>query len=133
MRAANARVASALQVWLSERFISCNDLTGPLCSLLCTVVGMHAWHVLLTQRINCFPLHALACPRLPQVYKMCMSIGWNPFYQNKEKTAEPWILHDFKEVSVALWLHFADVLLLAQVVAAASSTSGPGRAATCSS
>jgi hypothetical protein len=27
-----------------------------------------------------------------------MSIGWNPFYQNKEKTAEPWILHDFDKV-----------------------------------
>lgn len=34
-----------------------------------------------------------------QVYKMCMSIGWNPFYKNKEKTAEPWILHDFDKVS----------------------------------
>jgi FAD synthase len=33
-----------------------------------------------------------------QVYKMCMSIGWNPFYQNKEKTAEPWVLHDFDKV-----------------------------------
>lgn len=30
-----------------------------------------------------------------QVYKMCMSIGWNPFYNNTFKTAEPWILHDF--------------------------------------
>lgn len=30
-----------------------------------------------------------------QVYPMCMSIGWNPFYANKEKTAEPWILHEF--------------------------------------
>eukprot|EP01023_Acetabularia_acetabulum_P054385 TRINITY_DN6132_c0_g1_i4.p1 TRINITY_DN6132_c0_g1~~TRINITY_DN6132_c0_g1_i4.p1 ORF type:complete len:450 (+),score=87.21 TRINITY_DN6132_c0_g1_i4:107-1456(+) len=29
------------------------------------------------------------------VYKMVMSIGWNPFYQNNEKTAEPWILHNF--------------------------------------
>jgi riboflavin kinase len=27
-----------------------------------------------------------------------MSIGWNPFYQNKEKTAEPWVLHDFEQV-----------------------------------
>lgn len=35
---------------------------------------------------------------VPQVYKMVMSIGWNPFYNNKEKTAEPWILHDFDEV-----------------------------------
>eukprot|EP00798_Chlamydomonas_sp_ICE-L_P013724 gene13724-19622_t len=24
-----------------------------------------------------------------------MSIGWNPFFNGKEKTAEPWILHDF--------------------------------------
>ena len=29
---------------------------------------------------------------------MCMSIGWNPFYNNKEKTAEPWVLHDFDKV-----------------------------------
>lgn len=28
---------------------------------------------------------------------MVMSIGWNPFYGNKEKTAEPWILHKFEE------------------------------------
>lgn len=26
---------------------------------------------------------------------MCMSIGWNPFYGNEQKTIEPWILHDF--------------------------------------
>lgn len=32
------------------------------------------------------------------VYKMVMSIGWNPFYKNKEKTAEPWLLHTFEEV-----------------------------------
>ena len=31
----------------------------------------------------------------PIVYKMCMSIGWNPFYQNERKTIEPWILHNF--------------------------------------
>lgn len=31
----------------------------------------------------------------PTVYKMCMSIGWNPFYQNERKTIEPWILHKF--------------------------------------
>ena len=31
----------------------------------------------------------------PTVYKMCMSIGWNPFYKNEQKTVEPWILHDF--------------------------------------
>lgn len=31
----------------------------------------------------------------PAVHKMCMSVGWNPVFKNKEKTAEPWILHDF--------------------------------------
>ena len=31
------------------------------------------------------------------VYPMVMSIGWNPFYKNKERTCEPWILHDFDE------------------------------------
>lgn len=33
----------------------------------------------------------------PLVYKMCMSIGWNPFYQNERKTIEPWLLHEFPE------------------------------------
>jgi riboflavin kinase len=28
---------------------------------------------------------------------MVMSIGWNPYFNNKDRTAEPWILHDFKE------------------------------------
>ena len=32
---------------------------------------------------------------LPTVYKMCMSIGFNPFYKNSQKTIEPWILHKF--------------------------------------
>ncbi|KAK9267076.1 hypothetical protein L1049_009494 [Liquidambar formosana] len=31
------------------------------------------------------------------VYKMVMSIGWNPFFNNTEKTIEPWLLHDFNE------------------------------------
>ena len=31
-----------------------------------------------------------------EVYPMCMSVGWNPVFGNKEKTCEPWILHDFK-------------------------------------
>lgn len=37
--------------------------------------------------------------RLPTggVYKMVMSIGWNPFFNNSEKTIEPWLLHDFDE------------------------------------
>lgn len=29
------------------------------------------------------------------VYKTALSIGWNPFYNNEQKTAEPWLLHDF--------------------------------------
>ncbi|OIW20642.1 hypothetical protein TanjilG_18580 [Lupinus angustifolius] len=31
------------------------------------------------------------------VFKMVMSIGWNPYFNNKEKTIEPWLLHDFDE------------------------------------
>ncbi|KAI9112882.1 hypothetical protein K1719_016199 [Acacia pycnantha] len=31
------------------------------------------------------------------VYKIVMSIGWNPYFNNEEKTIEPWLLHDFKE------------------------------------
>ncbi|KAL0353153.1 UNVERIFIED_CONTAM: Bifunctional riboflavin kinase/FMN phosphatase [Sesamum angustifolium] len=31
------------------------------------------------------------------VYKMVMSIGWNPYFNNTEKTIEPWLLHDFNE------------------------------------
>ncbi|XP_057972991.1 bifunctional riboflavin kinase/FMN phosphatase isoform X1 [Malania oleifera] len=31
------------------------------------------------------------------VYKMVMSIGWNPYFNNTEKTIEPWLLHEFKE------------------------------------
>mmetsp|Transcript_37821 Transcript_37821/g.119301 ORF Transcript_37821/g.119301 Transcript_37821/m.119301 type:complete len:201 (-) Transcript_37821:21-623(-) len=31
------------------------------------------------------------------VYPMVMSIGWNPFYKNEEKTVEPWLLHEFEE------------------------------------
>ncbi|XP_024394974.1 bifunctional riboflavin kinase/FMN phosphatase isoform X2 [Physcomitrium patens] len=31
------------------------------------------------------------------VYKMVMSVGWNPYFDNKEKAVEPWILHDFSE------------------------------------
>lgn len=29
------------------------------------------------------------------VHKMVLSIGWNPFYKNKEKSVETHILHDF--------------------------------------
>ncbi|CAK9160568.1 unnamed protein product [Ilex paraguariensis] len=31
------------------------------------------------------------------VYKMVMSIGWNLYFDNTEKTIEPWLLHDFNE------------------------------------
>ncbi|XP_021661042.2 bifunctional riboflavin kinase/FMN phosphatase isoform X2 [Hevea brasiliensis] len=31
------------------------------------------------------------------VYKMVMSIGWNPYFNNAEKTIEPWLLHEFDE------------------------------------
>jgi len=33
----------------------------------------------------------------PAVYKMVMSVGWNPYFDNKTKTVEPWLLHDFPE------------------------------------
>ena len=31
------------------------------------------------------------------VYMMVMSIGFNPYYNNTEKTAEPWLLHEFPD------------------------------------
>jgi FAD synthase len=31
------------------------------------------------------------------VYKMVMNIGWSPYFDNAEKTVEPWLLHDFAE------------------------------------
>lgn len=31
------------------------------------------------------------------IYKMVMSVGWNPYFDNKEKTIEPWLLHEFDE------------------------------------
>ncbi|KAA8519873.1 hypothetical protein F0562_014206 [Nyssa sinensis] len=31
------------------------------------------------------------------VYKMVMSIGWNPYFNNTEKTIEPWLLHEFDD------------------------------------
>ncbi|KAI3823908.1 hypothetical protein L1987_05353 [Smallanthus sonchifolius] len=30
-------------------------------------------------------------------YKMVMSIGWNPYFNNTGKTIEPWLLHKFDE------------------------------------
>ncbi|XP_044462013.1 bifunctional riboflavin kinase/FMN phosphatase-like [Mangifera indica] len=29
------------------------------------------------------------------VYKMVMNIGWNPYFNNSEKSIEPWLLHEF--------------------------------------
>lgn len=29
------------------------------------------------------------------VFKMVMSVGWNPYFDNTEKTIEPWLLHKF--------------------------------------
>ncbi|KAL5705811.1 hypothetical protein ACHQM5_024058 [Ranunculus cassubicifolius] len=31
------------------------------------------------------------------VYKMVMSVGWNPYFDNAEKTIEPWLLHPFDD------------------------------------
>ncbi|XP_074331399.1 bifunctional riboflavin kinase/FMN phosphatase-like [Apium graveolens] len=31
------------------------------------------------------------------VYKMVMSIGWNPYFRNTEKAIEPWLLHEFDD------------------------------------
>eukprot|EP00854_Cymbomonas_tetramitiformis_P002360 gene2360-3090_t len=31
------------------------------------------------------------------VYQMVMSIGWNPYFDNKQKSVEPWLLHEFPE------------------------------------
>lgn len=33
------------------------------------------------------------------VYKMCCSIGYNPVFENTEKSCEPWILHDFGDAN----------------------------------
>lgn len=32
----------------------------------------------------------------PAVYPTAISVGYNPFYKNKEKTVEPWLLHEFE-------------------------------------
>ena len=33
----------------------------------------------------------------PRIYPMCTSIGWNPTFNNKSKTVEPHILHEFTQ------------------------------------
>ncbi|XP_033124166.1 riboflavin kinase-like [Anneissia japonica] len=37
------------------------------------------------------------CVNDGQVYKMVMSIGWNPFYKNEQKSMETHIIHKFDE------------------------------------
>ncbi|GJN01121.1 hypothetical protein PR202_ga18360 [Eleusine coracana subsp. coracana] len=43
------------------------------------------------------------------IYKMVMSIGWNPYFDNTEKTVEPWLLNDFGEDFYGEELHLAIV------------------------
>ncbi|KAK6264800.1 hypothetical protein SCA6_020234 [Theobroma cacao] len=43
------------------------------------------------------------------VYKMVMSIGWNPYFNNAEKTVEPWLLHEFNEDFYGEELHLVIV------------------------
>ncbi|XP_017269158.1 riboflavin kinase [Kryptolebias marmoratus] len=38
-----------------------------------------------------------ACVGSGDVYKMVMSIGWNPYYKNLKKSMETHIIHKFKE------------------------------------
>ncbi|KAK6932487.1 Haloacid dehalogenase-like hydrolase [Dillenia turbinata] len=43
------------------------------------------------------------------IYKMVMSIGWNPYFNNVEKTIEPWLLHSFDEDFYGEELHLTIV------------------------
>lgn len=38
-----------------------------------------------------------ACVANGDVYKMVMSIGWNPYYKNTKKSMETHVIHTFKE------------------------------------
>ncbi|XP_056274088.1 riboflavin kinase [Pseudoliparis swirei] len=38
-----------------------------------------------------------ACVGNGEVYKMVMSIGWNPYYKNTKKSMETHVIHTFKE------------------------------------
>ncbi|KAJ0568925.1 putative riboflavin kinase [Helianthus annuus] len=40
---------------------------------------------------------------------MVMSIGWNPYFDNTEKTIEPWLLHKFDEDFYGEELHLVIV------------------------
>jgi FAD synthase len=32
-----------------------------------------------------------------ETYKMCVSIGWNPYFKNEQKTIEAHLLHEFEQ------------------------------------
>jgi len=38
------------------------------------------------------------------VHKMVMSVGWNPFYNNTQKTVEIHIMHKFEETFYGAWM-----------------------------
>eukprot|EP00094_Tigriopus_californicus_P004294 TCALIF_04140-PA protein Name:"Similar to Rfk Riboflavin kinase (Mus musculus)" AED:0.27 eAED:0.27 QI:0/0/0/0.6/1/1/5/0/183 len=38
------------------------------------------------------------------IYKMVMSVGWNPYYKNEKKSMETHIIHDFDEDFYGSWL-----------------------------
>ncbi|KAK9064228.1 hypothetical protein SSX86_015608 [Deinandra increscens subsp. villosa] len=42
-------------------------------------------------------------------YKMVVSIGWNPYFSNTEKSIEPWLLHKFDEDFYGEELHLVIV------------------------
>ncbi|KFM23423.1 Pseudouridine-5'-monophosphatase [Auxenochlorella protothecoides] len=35
--------------------------------------------------------------RSSEVYPMCMSVGFNPVFKNKQRVCEPWLLHEFDQ------------------------------------
>ncbi|XP_029961533.1 riboflavin kinase [Salarias fasciatus] len=54
--------------------------------------------------VDCLPAdistgiyYGWACVGNGDVYKMVMSIGWNPYYKNTKKSMETHIIHTFKE------------------------------------
>jgi riboflavin kinase len=60
-----------------------------------------------------------------EVYPTACSIGWNPVFGNNEKTAEPWLLHDFGEGASFVGQQIR-VLLCAYIRPEASWTGGSG-------
>ncbi|CAI5650178.1 riboflavin kinase [Oreochromis niloticus] len=47
--------------------------------------------------INTGIYYGWACVGNGDVYKMVMSIGWNPYYKNTKKSMETHVIHKFKE------------------------------------